>query len=424
MSKGWRAALVAAVAAWVGAGCGDATAPSVAPRDGAVSPDGVPDVVTADTAPAEVPDTSAPSPCEGFVCPEVPNRCSADHTEALSFAPGVCDDSTGQPVCAAVPTAEACGAAGLCMTGACREIGSFCDFPLPDRASLLAAMVPAGLSATTDPATGDPDDQCCTDFDGDGRVDNGFTDVLVSLAPLMGPPEDVTMGSVARATPVYGLYGVDDVANDPAVTLIVTEGEFYDPAAGTISIAEDGFFPGTVHPLGAFTGAIVDGVFRSDVGYYSFVFGTVDNYLAVRLTDARIAFSVVPAPDGSRGFSLGAPPDKARAWLSGLSRIEDFLHGLNVTARNLCTCTSFEDPLEPVIDIDSRTCKPVEVPPNCHEPESMCRLLTDSVDVCSVMVSLMVPDVDLDGNGVADYVSAGLWLEGAPIRVDGREYCH
>ena len=414
----WVVAVVAVV------GCGDTTGPNTAPKDAMGPVDAAPDTVAADTAPGDAPDTTTPSPCEGFACPEVPDRCSVDHTEALSFAPGVCDDSTGQPVCAPVPTAEACGAAGLCMSGACREIGTFCDFPLPDHASLLTVMVPGGLSSVIDPATGEPDDQCCTDFDGDGRIDNGAGAVIASLEPFLGPAADVTMGAVARATPIFGLYGVDDLADDPDVTLVVTEGELYDAPSETISLAAHGFTPGTVHPLGIFSGAIAGGVFSSESGYYDLVLGTKDISFPIRVDQARVAFAVTPGAGPSTGFALGGPPGRARGWFSGVTAVDGWLAGLNVSARALCTCSEFDDPDEPVIDPATRRCKTVYAPPGCEEAESLCRLLTTSAEVCDIVVAMLAPDLDLDGNGVLDHGSMGAWLEGAPVVVRGREDCN
>lgn len=362
--------------------------------------------------------------CAGFVCAPPPSSHCAVHREALvRFGDGVCIADDG-PACHYAEEPEPCGVGALCIDGACQAMPSRCDFPVGDHLTVTRFLDFGNQSDERDPETGEPVDACCTDFDGDGFVDNAMGDSFRELAPILGPTSTIWQGVIQRGPPLFELRGVDDWVNDAEVEVFGYGGKSYVPATGVVTIAADGFEPGTNLPPMSGRGFIQDGVLHLVDGYQRTVLGPADIPIIVEITRFELRGKITPAADGI-GFALDGLDGEPGARASGLIERDAVLAALNLHGPTQCHCATFGVPDEPFIDLVSGTCQPIELrdpTPGCEESDPLCQLLEGPL--CDFLVARLLPDIDTNDDGQADAISVGQWTTAIPVhRKDPAEGC-
>lgn len=374
-------------------------------------------VLACDDGPA----ADAAAVCTAATCVrEAAPTCAADlQARLVPATQGTCAGDDGRTCAYAEPTREACGADGVCVEGACVTVASLCDWPFGDRLSIQNVLAVGNQSDDTDPATGLRSDACCSDFDGDGKPDNKLGEVFRSLRAALLDINPYFADQIANGdfNLLYDVRGLDDLLNDDHVEVLVYESlpdyrvEQTNPTTsgtGTFIVKQRSWAEHTRIPRLHLTGRVEQGHLIMDTGTFAFYFATSDGGSVVELPFERFVFdgSVALGPNGV-GLALDAT-------LGGLIAPRALYAALNNEIQWGCACAGYAEGQPFGIDVDAGTCYPA-APHGDACDEVFCQAMTG--DFCDTVVSLFSPDIDTDGDGVADRISAGLFLRTTSAQV-------
>lgn len=396
-------------------------------RDDAAMTDAVLDDLGADipeSSDAHEADTALPDPCDPNPCEAAPGpHCAVYRAALVRYDGPKCAPDGAEAACAYPATLEACAPGELCLDRACTPVASRCDFPIGGELAVTTWIDFGDQSDRVHPDTGEREDACCRDWDGDGFIDNALGDTFRNLAPILGPSADIWEGVVARGPPVLELRGVDDWQDDAYVEVIGYAGSYHRPEEGTVIIGADGFEPGTNLPPVSGWGHIEDGVLRVEDGYLRTVVGPLDAPVVMEYRQLHMEAHL--APDLQRGgFTARGAEGERGAKVSGLIARDAIFDGLNQHGFDFCRCVAFDSGTEPFIDLATGECQPAanRAPSaGCVESDSLCELLEGAF--CDFLVSQFQPDIDTNGDGRLDAISVGQWTTTVAVRAREVEDC-
>lgn len=378
--------------------------------------------------------TDAPSlstTCEQIGCPEGPPPvCDAER--AASFVTTqVCEDRGDGPKCHPRTDAVACDPerTHLCLERECREAPrNGCGWQPSEHTSIIKKFAFADMGEVIDPTTMERTDSCCRDFDGDGTMDNGWSDSVRALQPLIGDANQLYADQIRRGN---GLIILDTrELDDPVAPLnddyVEIVGYFGTYAGGSPGLAGDGnslfhiqgssFQRGTWRPVLSAVGAIEGGHFRSSSARFSAILKGTSFYLEVPIRDARFEGDVTV---GDHGELLFAGPHAQGAALSGYLERSELYRAINLDLANQCTCRSVAPDGAPLDPVTGRCNPPAD--PSCVDPIDFCAALHGIL--CEPFIHTIPPDFDADGDGAADSFTVGMFFETAPTQYRPHPSC-
>lgn len=367
-------------------------------------------------------------PCEPNPCTSPGEAaCSLDRRAVLTpAATGLCSAVGGVASCTYPDEVETCGLEAFCSLSECVEVGSFCDFPLDAGPWSFGVLHRYGGFGETDPETGAPVDECCFDLDGDGVIDNGFGTMMRELESFF--PIDLNTWFEDRlrsmaVTFVSQLRGLPEVRSDVLVgkhkvdLLGLTGGRGYmslDPFTelGTIDLHANGFKPESVTPRVHVELDLEDGAITGAYGVIGFALGAELRNAEVTVMRAEGTLMLDEEELGFGTFLDGQPGVR----FGGVISRSEWLSIWNDHVDSFCVCTTFLEGDVSAIDIEAGDCNtPIST---CTEPDPICFVFTSFL--CKGLVDAMQPDLDTDGDGKNDSISAGWWSKSVPVRVNDR----
>lgn len=381
------------------------------------------DTTTDLTTDLEHGEVAPPDPCDPNPCIDLTSPHCDVYRTALVSHPSTCTGVEGVPVCEQAEVSTACQTGELCLDRACTPVATRCEFPITGQLAVTTWIDFGDQALFPDPATGEREDACCRDWDGDGFIDNALGDTFRELATILGPSGAIWEGVVARGPPVLELRGVDDWTDDPEVELIGYAGSRPLPDEGTVVIGADGFEPGTNLPPVSGWGRIEGGVLHVEDGYLRTVVGPPDAPVVMEYRQLHVEARVTPDTERG-GFSADGVAGARGARVSGLIQRDAIFTGLNQHGFDFCRCVSFDDVDEPFIDLATGQCHPPESrapTPGCTESDSLCELLEGPF--CDFLVARFQPDIDTNGDGRLDAISVGQWTTLIATRMREVEDC-
>jgi hypothetical protein len=278
-----------------------------------------------------------------------------------------------------------------------------------------------------DPETGDPVDECCFDLDGDGQIDNGFGAMMRALGTFF--PVDLNEWIASRIRS-YQVSFVSQLRGLPAVRSEVLVGRHRvdvlgmtgapapgsaDPftATGTLVVSEKSFISQSVTPRVHVEFELEDGAITEAYGVIGFATGTDLRNAEVTITRAEGQLMLDEEGLGFGFTAAGQPGTK----FGGMIARAEWVGIWNDHVDAYCTCTTFpEGSNGAAIDLETFLCNtPTQT---CTEPDSVCRVFTSIL--CQPLVDMMDADLDTDGDGKTDAISAGWWSKSRPARVTGK----
>ncbi|MDP6945330.1 MAG: hypothetical protein QF464_14375, partial [Myxococcota bacterium] len=373
-------------------------------------------------ADAPEPDPDPVTPCDPNPCTGQASICAEDGT-VTSYTDGECtvinDDDH---LCAYTEASTACSDDQVCLNGACLVPGDPADYEFSADASAITSL---GL-AEDDPSTADIDEgDCCFDYNGDGKADNGLGSLLQSLVGFLGDSlpeggvngliqEQIDNGDIAI---VFEQVGLDDATNDAEVRV----NGFFGEAAGDGSYLVDpaSFIEGTKEPTIAFTnGAIEDGVLTGGPALFSVTIPLGEFGFDIAL-DSQEALVQVDVTAGADGTGL----DLANGILGGvvpLYQLADALNGLS----NTCDCLGLNGAGMLQLEAEDKlacTQEMKDAVPACNEDDdgSLCVGIGDNKGIVCTAIGILKPDIDTDLSGKKDSFSLGLRFAGEATTISG-----
>ena len=380
--------------------------------------------VAIDTTPDDVAIEVTPDPCTPNPCTEPPlATCSFDRrTATLPASEGACTNNAGAATCTYPSTVETCDVEGFCSLGECLYIGSICDYPVEGIWAYATGTYVAGQSADKDPETGLPVDECCFDLDGDGTIDNAYGAGARTIEAFLGTSLNDFVNGQIQAMIANSLVQVRGLPADaPAhpsgrfdlfgLGATELEGTTYEVAAagdGAFRVNPTGFLENTSLPRTHYELVVDNGVIISGFGAFGLPAGVGNRNIDMEFAAIEGTLTYDPA----RGVTLDHA-DGQGLRIATLITQSEWLAVWNSHAREFCTCTTFPD--DNAYDIATATCNaPLDVA--CEETDSICKVITDPV-LCNVLIDLLKPDIDRDGDGKKESISAGLRIKSVPARV-------
>ena len=377
-------------------------------------------------ATSETTEEVAPSPCEGVVCDDPPEpSCNVDRTALVTSALiGTCEDGEGEASCTYPEQVTDCAAErSFCFDRRCMTEQVFkCEVPAEVRRWSRVTTFAAGNQSDPDPTTGEIPDACCFDFDGDGQVDNRLGEIFWQNRALLGDLNSLWQQQIDRGTTrqVFEVRGLDDTTEPlSAPSVDVFGSTAIESMAGELGFEHHdeltyAFLPGTKIPRWVFAGSITDGRL---VGTGRAVIRTgadgLGGHIEFTLEDYRFDGRVALGPNEVGLEVFGDTAHGAR--FGGLVPVRDLYELINKTVKHLCQCAVFEDGVEPV-DLETGICA-TPISNTCGSSETFCLALTEPF-CTNLLGTLFVPDIDRDGDGAKESLSAGLWMKATSAYVD------
>lgn len=359
-------------------------------------------------------------------CVQVPDPtcCSADANcydgdsctaDTCDLATNICVFTDSGTCCS---TAADCGLNEVCVGGECFPGGDPLDFGFPRPATWVSNLDLGGVEGA---------EECCFDFDGDGAIDNAVGELAAALSTLLGQgginnalDAGIQDGSVnllfsfpngapaalpnLAVAPVGAFQGVP-----PAGTSLA------DKIAGAASftVPIDNFLPGTALPQGSFgDGAIADSAIAAGPGklYEVPLKVLYFDFSQASLELANIAGDL--APQGP-GFAM------INGKLGGVLPMVSVWDAINAFVDDSCGCLNLTAPLITAVDESSGACSTApsdQVTCASSGTEAVCSQLNE---FCILGLTIINPDYDLDGNGIADSMTIGIHFDGAGTVITG-----
>ena len=416
MQKSTMHLLIALVFVAVGlVGCDDDGAtPTTTPGDDTA-------VTTTDTAGEQQGDATGPADDAGPaddttevpepVDPCDPNPCGAqaaacDGDFAVTYGEGTCTNVDDAAVCDYTEEKVDCAADDMsCINGACISAGTPDDIAFSDVGSWVDSIVIG---------SGDADDACATDLDGDGVVDNGLGKLLNQLKPLVGDfdangviAENIANGSMtlifdwaglddtfagdASGVTMRGFFGED--ADDDAANNLAGDGEYY--------VNPDSFIEGTDVSLIHFADVeIAGGAFTAGPAPFSLSLPLFEGITM----DVDVANTYI----GGAGVAHnGTGVEVSDGTIGGVIPMEQLYGALNLYVEANCDCLGIEQGVSLITYLDENTkaqCAPVNS--ICTDEDGFCGQIGQ---FCAVAVGVIKADIDSDDSGEEDGISVGLY---------------
>jgi len=360
-----------------------------------------------------------PDPCQPNPC-TLPPAAVCDGQTARTWEPmGVCEPSPygGAPHCTYLVAGEdSCADQGLvCATGKCVPPDDPTNYEPGPSASYVTELHVANQQ-------GNP--VCCFDLDGDGTIDNALGDLLDSASSLLGGASGVDedlaaaiqSGDLAMIFEWKGLDvppggGNGTLPEDDAVEVNLFQGSGGTYAGsldgnGTWTVTPGSFIPGTAQPAGAVgAGSIVLGGAHVGPGNI-----TLPLPLLGVVTDIQIAPSYMEGTTFWGANLVGL--DVLDGKLGGAVPIAAVYAAFNAYVDDMCPCLGLTDGLITPTSDGGGQCN--EAPGFCGD--SSCDQLAQ---ICPFVVSMIAPDLDVDGDGTYDSLSVGLTFEAVSTNIEG-----
>jgi hypothetical protein len=387
------------------------------------SPDEVDEVVEVDAV-ADV-EVTPVDPCEPNPCTAPGDgACSLDRRAVLTpAATGLCSAVGGVASCTYPDEVETCGLEAFCSLSECVEVGSFCDFPLDAGPWSFGVVHRYAGFGEIDPETGDPVDECCFDLNGDGAIDNRFGTMMRSIGSFF--PIDLNEWFEERMRSftvsfVSQLRGLPEVWSEVLVGRHKVDllGFVGRPTAGSadpftqlglIEIFETSFSNQSVLPRVHVELELEDGAITGAYGVIGFGLGAELRNAEVTVMRAEGTLMLDEEGLGFGAFMDGQPGVK----FGGAISRSEWLSIWNDHVDSFCVCTTFLEGDVSAIDLETGKCNtPIQT---CTEPDSICQVFTSPL--CHPLVDQMAADLDTDGDGINDSISAGWWSKSVPVRV-------
>jgi hypothetical protein len=363
--------------------------------------------------------------CGETVCPIGPDPvCDVDRAVRIG-SEATCEDTANGPACGLEEVQTRCDEDpnGLCLGGECVVVdGGMCGWKWGEHLAITSEFRFGNHSDEINPETGKPVDECCFDFDGDGDIDNSWSESLKSLAPFLGDANEVIATQLENdlAWNGFDVLGLDDIENDPQVELVgyflvpSRDNDGAHPSSGQVKalMRASSFRDGTLLPRISASGSIVNGRFVSQVARYVILLGNMDLRIELPFRGVRIEADVKLDENGKGVIFDG---DGLGAKIGGYVLRSDLFEALNRDLSDTCVCKSTGPdgvPLDPA----NGTCYP-PADFGCEDPDPVCAFLHGPL--CESFVSFYQPDFDSDGDGVLDAQTSGIFFRTRQVEITG-----
>ena len=365
-------------------------------------PDGAP--CTDGACPPVPPDPCQPNPCWSPPAP----KCDGTLLMAAD-APGLC---TASPALSAVCVYEYavtkdCAAFGAtCEDGACV---STTDPPVVGDLAYASFIHQVSLS----PGAG-------FDLNGDGLVDNGLADLMAAMAEFLGASLDLNAEIAAAIEEGLLLLlvewvALDDPVDDPWVAINgylgqdADGGSYEDNLTGSASfwVAPDSLDPETGLPLISVAPLVLDkSTLLGGPMSITFPIPADGDLYPITLVDAQLHAEVAVNPSG-HGL------DVMDGVIGGAVPMDSVWALVNAYEAAQCECLAISGPLLTWTGEGST--------PVCADAPGECdfEICAALAEYCSLLVMLVQPDLDTDGNGVEDAISAGVYFGAVAAIIEG-----
>lgn len=256
------------------------------------------------------------------------------------------------------------------------------------------------------------DDSCCFDYTGDGEPDNALGELLGSLGDVnTSIQEGIDSGSIALVLEHSGLSSLE--SGDFVINFWLGEWDGID------ALAETGGNTVLIDPVSIDQGAqpqayvpgatLADGTVTAGPGTIAITIDLLGTPLSVRISGAQIEADAGANSDLETGVQLD------NGVIGGYVTGSDLSAALNAYISGSCECLGLEGPL---LTWDQATgtgtCASV-VGNSCGEGDT-CGTIGS---LCSSLFLIAAPDVDTDGDGVADALSIGAEFTAVGAQITG-----
>jgi hypothetical protein len=339
---------------------------------------------------------------------------------------GTCEDSTGLVVCVCETgyggeVCDVCSPGYIDQGGLCLAPGSCHEYPFEQVAYLFQLILdPQG------PA-------CCHDLDGDGRVDNSFRG-LAEMMGIYGLDLDAALADAFQAGSVCRLFelrALDSSLDDPQLDLIWfgcadPDGDASDNLSGQepFTIGAEWFEPDgqsgcSPFPLAVFDLAVLEqgqllATAQQLSGFPVLLPLPIDppQVTSISLHSVVLEAGLVSSADGVAAVD---------GMLSGGIALGDLVAAFNDFAVAECGCLGLAGPLFDLQLIDDAwevTCGDTD--PACSDQglEASCVRLEQFCAIGGPLL-VLIADLDLDGDDLAESISIGLHFDSVPAVAAG-----
>ena len=361
----------------------------------------------------------APDPCQPNPCTLPPAAICQGQTAVTWLPEGLCEPSPygAAPHCTyQIAGQDSCADQGLvCATGKCVPPGDPTTYDPSPSGSYVTELRVANQQ-------GNP--VCCFDLTGDGVIDNALGDLLDTASGLLGGgsgvDEDLSAAIQSGALAmIFEWKGLDVPPGGPGgtlpeddaveVNLFQGTGGTYDGSLdgdGTWTVTPGSFVPGTAQPAGA-VGAGSIHLGEADVGPGNI---TLPLPLLGVVTDVQIAPAYMAGTTFWGNNLVGL--DVVGGKLGGAVPIGAVYAAFNAYVDSSCGCLGLPDGL---ISLSA------DGAGQCNQPTGSCggSSCDQLAQVCPLVLNMISPDLDVDGDGTYDSLSVGLMFQAVSTNIVG-----
>ena len=398
--------------------CGEpADTPSVDTKDsGAVDSDTapqVPDTPSTDTDTVEdsdsvgesdsVGDSDSEPVCDPAACPPAPAPTCADTKTVVTYTPACTEDGT----CGFTEAQTTCAAFEHCDAGLCGP-APLCDIDF-DAEGDLAAITNVTIASGTGTSTA-----CCEDLTGDGVVDNRLGSVATTLGQLTGADLNSLLAEfMATGSLAWTLITSAADPNDPSlvtIDLLPSVQANFDPTlwlsggAEMIAFAADAAVGDTYAPVSRLTGTVSPSGAVDANGLVVLPFPVAGLTLQLPIQQAHLRGTLARNPSLGSTVLSGA---NGSAGLSGSVLSTELFNAANVAFADTCGCAIISTFSGTLFDPQGQCAASVDTAA-CGGSGNLC---SEIVAACPAVRAMTSADVDSDGDGTLDAISAGWRLE-------------
>lgn len=256
---------------------------------------------------------------------------------------------------------------------------------------------------------------CCFDYTGDGAPDNVLGELLGSLGDVNASiQEGIDSGSIALVLEHSGLSSLE--SGDFVINFWLGEWD------GIEALAETGGNTVLIDPVSIDQGAqpqayvpgatLADGTVTAGPGTIAITIDLLGTPLSVQISGARIEADAGTNSDLETGVQLD------NGIIGGYVTGEDLSDAVNAYIKGSCECLGLgqTDLIEWDRATASADCAAIPEEGNTCEEGDTCGTIGS---LCSSLFVLAAPDVDTDGDGLADALSIGAEFTAVGAQITG-----